>query len=469
MPFMAANIDEKIGFAADSSIHELIQQQRESEENRGSKLVMKLGGLQRLQGFLRSCDLKSQSVQMDYLMSKLIEHLVKDCLNAAKMISNQVGAQTTPSQQTENPEATEVQKQTPKLKIEDKYAEAIYLLFQQSQVLNAQTQRIKDECLSKHFFGALSDKQRKVLALLAEKQIISYLQSVSDKMKKDIESTSENLQFYLDIVNMQLSPEYIHEQKSMLGSKVKFLQAYGTLIHRMKQRTDGFVLQNIDLLRQQSSVIQALPETLAAQMDTLLSRLPLERQQSFDQRHSLLETLRRAAFLQRNLIEGTQYGLMYLQQAYDSGKMAEITDALHAANLQVENVQAENVLVANLQGTDQHGSRYKHDVICFYERLCSVMREQLGCKEQRIRVIESQQDREYRAMSMLLDSIRSYNRDRAQQIEDQHETLCSRMDFYRRVSTQLANEGFAKYRESYEIWKRNFLMPRKPGQKIQLT
>ena len=99
----------------------------------------------------------------------------------------------------------------------------------------------------------------------------------------------------------------------MLGSKVKFLQAYGTLVHRMKQRTDGFVLQNIDLLRQQSSVIQALPEALAAQMDTLLSRLPLERQQSFDQRHSLLETLRRAAFLQRNLIEGTQYGLMYLQ------------------------------------------------------------------------------------------------------------------------------------------------------------
>ena len=46
-------------------------------------------------------------------------------------------------------------------------------------------------------------------------------------------------------MNVHVDPDWLFEQKANLFLKLKVLQAYNTLIVRLKERTDNFVLESL--------------------------------------------------------------------------------------------------------------------------------------------------------------------------------------------------------------------------------
>lgn len=57
-------------------------------------------------------------------------------------------------------------------------------------------------------------------------------------------------------MNAELTPEYLEEKERQLASQTKFLQAYATLVTRIKQRTDEFVKSNAEILFDQAKIIK---------------------------------------------------------------------------------------------------------------------------------------------------------------------------------------------------------------------
>ena len=130
---------------------------REQAENpQNKKLVVKIGELLQIRQMLHEAHLcEDPSESVDYVSGKVVEILIRNCLSEARdlaRLQNQPGSASASSPNVS--ETREKKKQS--LKLEDRYREAIFFLFTQSQATLSQAQRMKDECLSQHFFGALT-------------------------------------------------------------------------------------------------------------------------------------------------------------------------------------------------------------------------------------------------------------------------------------------------------------------------
>lgn len=71
-------------------------------------------------------------------------------------------------------------------------------------------------------------------------------------------------------MNLQLSPDYIEEQSDSIKAKIKYLQAYATLVSRIKSRTDDFVKSNYDGLSDQIKIVTVLHDKLKHQLHHLI-------------------------------------------------------------------------------------------------------------------------------------------------------------------------------------------------------
>ena len=74
-----------------------------------------------------------------------------------------------------------------------------------------------------------------------EKNVAEFLLNQKKSLIADIDRTQSRLDYFKSIVNVDLSPDYIAEQDASIRAKLKYLQAYSTLVQRIKSRADGFV------------------------------------------------------------------------------------------------------------------------------------------------------------------------------------------------------------------------------------
>ena len=63
-------------------------------------------------------------------------------------------------------------------------------------------------------------------------------------MVANLDKIRSRLAYFEQIVNVDLTPEYVQEKKSKSASLIKYLLAYSTLITRFKGRTDEFINKN---------------------------------------------------------------------------------------------------------------------------------------------------------------------------------------------------------------------------------
>ena len=78
--------------------------------------------------------------------------------------------------------------------------------------------------------------------------ILKFVEELKSQLIDDINKTSERLNYFQSIVNAEITPEYLDQKERQLASQTKFLQAYATLVTRIKQRTDEFVKTNSSTL-----------------------------------------------------------------------------------------------------------------------------------------------------------------------------------------------------------------------------
>lgn len=97
--------------------------------------------------------------------------------------------------------------------------------------------------------------QKQTLALAQEKSLSQFLTQKNKASLTDIERTSAKLEYFKSIVNVELSAEFIEQQSATIQAKLKYLQAYSTLVSRLKQRTDDFVRTNFDSLMEQTKIV----------------------------------------------------------------------------------------------------------------------------------------------------------------------------------------------------------------------
>lgn len=71
---------------------------------------------------------------------------------------------------------------------------------------------------------------------------------MKEQMVANLEKIRERLAYFEQIVNVDLTPEYVNEKKGKLASMTKYLLAYSTLVSRFKARTDEFISKNAPVL-----------------------------------------------------------------------------------------------------------------------------------------------------------------------------------------------------------------------------
>jgi len=96
------------------------------------------------------------------------------------------------------------------------------------------------------------------MAIRQERVICKYLDELKEQLLDDINKTEERLQYFKSIVNAELSPEYLEEKEQTIAYSTKYLQAYGTLVQRIKQRTDDFVRTNSETMLDQAKIVKVL-------------------------------------------------------------------------------------------------------------------------------------------------------------------------------------------------------------------
>ena len=98
------------------------------------------------------------------------------------------------------------------------------------------------------------------MAIRQERAINQFLDELRDQLLDDINKTEERLQYFKSIVNAEPSTEYLEEKEQLLAYSTKYLQAYATLIQRIKQRTDDFVKSNAVSMLDQAQIVKVLQQ-----------------------------------------------------------------------------------------------------------------------------------------------------------------------------------------------------------------
>ena len=82
-------------------------------------------------------------------------------------------------------------------------------------------------------------------------------------MVANLDKIRSRLAYFEQIVNVDLTPEYVQEKKAKVASLTKYLLAYSTLVTRFKSRTDEFINKNgPQLLDQAANVLPELSTQL---------------------------------------------------------------------------------------------------------------------------------------------------------------------------------------------------------------
>lgn len=123
--------------------------------------------------------------------------------------------------------------------------------------------------------------------------------------------------FYREIVNMEVTEQFLAEQEAWFRSASKYAAAYSTLLLRLKSRTDEFVQANQP---NQQQLIQAVPE-----LAQVLLKQIVWLKDACSSEHSVpfVETLKRVNYLQRKMIEGTTLGSRYTLMTFEESKIIE--------------------------------------------------------------------------------------------------------------------------------------------------
>lgn len=74
-------------------------------------------------------------------------------------------------------------------------SEQVTSYFVKTEALLAQTKRIKQEC-QKHFYGALTSKQRAAMATIQEQSVLKFIADLKFQKENEVEQTNEQVQFY---------------------------------------------------------------------------------------------------------------------------------------------------------------------------------------------------------------------------------------------------------------------------------
>ena len=71
--------------------------------------------------------------------------------------------------------------------------------------------------------------------------IVTLMKEIKKGLVAEVEESRQKLDFYQSIVNKEITEEYLVREEALSKRTTKFIQAYATLITRIKQRTDTYV------------------------------------------------------------------------------------------------------------------------------------------------------------------------------------------------------------------------------------
>ena len=102
-----------------------------------------------------------------------------------------------------------------------------------------------------------------------------FLSSLHKTLLADIERTRAKLEYFRSIVNVDLTAEFIEQQEGAVRAKLKYLQAYTTVVRRIKTRADDFIKGNFDSLREQSAIVDLFHSKQKQQLHQLIQMTSL--------------------------------------------------------------------------------------------------------------------------------------------------------------------------------------------------
>ena len=76
-------------------------------------------------------------------------------------------------------------------------------------------------------------------------------------------------------MNVKLSREFIEQHEISMNAKMKYLQAYATLVHRIKTRTDDFVCKNFQEFMDQTKIVELFNQKQKKQLHQLMQMTSL--------------------------------------------------------------------------------------------------------------------------------------------------------------------------------------------------